>query len=791
MATIGKQLSLPEYGWKRIDSADAKIQSNTAASADSNSYGGSYYCLFHQDEYVRFNFTGTKLRLICLLQVGTAQGTASQGGEALVTLDGEIVGTFNTQGAVGETLVYQTLNYERLDLENTEHSIVISNPTGGHYIWFDAVDIGVYDSVHAYDPEHTEYKIDQAARAVLAKAKVRGSKFGCTYRFAAAAAGSFGPLEAAETEGTLVEHDDGSRTQPFNFVFVGYAPDGSLKFVADRNLQDTTWETLNSAGYCTAYGAYSAFDEYAPRFRYRLPHSGLVEGSPGEWEALVVEHAFDETLADPAAYWHTSAPSWTLNVAPEAAANRVVRGGAAADACSSLASTGTAGFRPVLLLNPIAKIVHRPDAETVCPLPMVNNVKDILPGQAISCEYTTGANAFGQFTRLGRAQKPLLSDLAPERPDGSFHFICVGYTPSGAKKLVADRNIQGKISWETLNAAGLATVSGAALNIDGVDGLSMRLPGSLADHHVNAEKHGEWDAILSYRDFDGSIAPSDNAVWNCLSTQSWTLAVPSTVDDAGTPADPALRIARGGQDKDQLALRQCTYASSSINERVGFRPVLIVKDDSRFLYLKESDNSCYVLTEEGEAASLEKVVENWAALSDEAKREAFLAYGMGMLTQPEKLKVLGKCRILAYSLSPAGKATAGFSAVPQDQLVRQKGLFSLETFKRLDKVALTSALQAEGVCTVLVTLDHKEYLTYDFELKVWKAADPSNLKAVRAHGIAPERLEEIDTAAWRTLTKGKSGLGFAYLVALDKTTDRCDVDRLALTVDVKGVWKKL
>lgn len=791
MAEIGKQLLLPEYGWKRVDSADTNIKSSMAAKIDGNSYGGSHYYLNNKDDNVRFNFTGTKFRLICLNQAGTAQGTASQGGEATVTLDGVAVGNFITQQSDPEApIVYKTLHYEQTGLADTEHSLVISNPSGGHYIWFDAVDIGAYDSVRAYDETHAEYKYYESLRRMVKRNNRPGDKFACTYIYTGTGIGKFGPVELTESSGALDSNADGSKTQHFNFIFVGYAPDGSLKFIVDRNLQSTTWETLNSAGYCTMYGVNSAFDQYSPRIRYRLLHSAVAAGESGEWDAILAEGNFNKAT-DAASFWNTSDPSWTLNVALDAAANRVIRGGEAVDTLGSLASTGSSGFRPVLQINPVAEIVHRPDAETVCPLPLVSNVKEILPGQAISCEYTAGANAFGKFARLGRTQKPLMSDLAPERPDGSFHFICVGYTPGGAKKLVADRNIQGRISWETLNGAGLATTSGMALNIDGIDGLSMRLPGSLADRHVDAEKHGEWDAILSYRDFEGTIAPSDNAVWNCLNTQSWTLAVPSTVDDAGTPADPVLRIARGGQDKDHLVLRQCKYASSAVNERVGFRPVLIVKNDSRFLYLKESDNSCYALRGNGDTALLEKVVGKWAALSDGEKRDAFLAHGMCMLTQPEKLRALGKLRVLAYSLSPAGKAAAGFSAVPKDQLVKQKDLISLDAFKRLDKVALTAALQDEGICRVLVTLDHKAYLTFDFERRMWQAIALSDLEVVRTRGIAAERLQDIDAAAWQALTKGKSGLGFAYLVALEKTTDRCNLDRLALTVDVKGAWEKL
>lgn len=143
MAQIGEPLLAPESGWRRFDSANSNIVSNTSQTADANSYGGTYYWLCNKDDYVRFNFTGTKIRLICLMQASQYIGTASAGGDANVIIDGQSY-TFGTQQEDG-ALVYQTLNFEKTDLQDGEHTIEISNPTGGYYIWFDAADIGVYD----------------------------------------------------------------------------------------------------------------------------------------------------------------------------------------------------------------------------------------------------------------------------------------------------------------------------------------------------------------------------------------------------------------------------------------------------------------------------------------------------------------------------------------------------------------------------------------------------------------------------------------------------------------------
>lgn len=776
MAEIGKQLLLPEYGWKRVDSADANIQSNTAAAPDGSSYGGSYYWINGKGDYVRFNFTGTKLRLICLMQAGKELGTLSQGGEAIVSLDGAIVGTFNTQHqAAEEPLIYQTLNFELLGLKDTEHSLVVSNPAGGYDIWFDAVDIGTYDSVRAYDETHAEYNYYQSLHRMTKRNNRAGDKFACSYTYTGAAIGKFGPLELTESAGTLDSNADGSKTQHFNFVFVGYAPDGSLKFVADRNVQDTTWETLNSAGYCTMSGVNSAFDQYSPRIRYRLPHSALAEGEDGEWDAILVSNSFGGKVKDAAVFWNTSAPSWTLNVALDAAANRVIRGGEAVSTLSSLASTGTGGFRPVLLINPVAEIVHRPDEETDCPLMRAVDIKRILPGQAISCEYTAEAGKVGSFKNLGTAAKALLADIPSDRPDGTFYFICVGYTPGGDLKLVADRNLQSGISWETLNAAGYCTMAGGAVNIDDTDGLRMRLLGTVSQPQIDEETYGEWDAIISWCNLSGTALPSDNAVWNCLPAKSWTLGIPNNYA-------ANYRITRGGQDKDHILLRQTVLDSNATDAFVGFRPVLLVHRESRFLYLSEG-GACYTVT----GGALEKLADSWEALADEAKLNLFKTKGNESIAPPDALQSLNKFKLLAYTAGKNGSLSTKLAALPPEQVLLPQALFDIRNLEGISKAQLQGAFSGAGNCYLAVTADLVRYKTY--RDGAWQEIDAADAEAMQTEGIAYKDLPAIPRAAWDEITLQEEGLAFACLLLQESVEDQAAPEKILLTADLKGQWE--
>ena len=131
-------------------------------------------------------------------------------------------------------------------------------------------------------------------------------------------------------------------------------------------------------------------------------------------------------------------------------------------------------------------------------------------GDRISCEYTATTNTFGTFTNMGKATKPEIPIASSATPDGTFYFYHVGYDFLGRMKLVADRNIQHSISYDTLNTAGVASGSGLPIKIDGKDCV-VRLPSG----GISAtDKDNEWDKIIVESTLGGTITPGDNAIWN-------------------------------------------------------------------------------------------------------------------------------------------------------------------------------------------------------------------------------------------------------------------------------------
>lgn len=89
-------------------------------------------------------------------------------------------------------------------------------------------------------------------------------------------------------------------------------------------------------------------------------------------------------------------------------------------------------------------------------------VDDMSIGDVIPCRYTATSGQVGTFSELGTCTAPEIPIAGTTTSDGKFYLIMAGYDSQGRKKLVADRNIQTGISWDTLNSAGVC--SGLPIN---------------------------------------------------------------------------------------------------------------------------------------------------------------------------------------------------------------------------------------------------------------------------------------------------------------------------------------
>ena len=219
------------------------------------------------------------------------------------------------------------------------------------------------------------------------------------------------------------------------------------------------------------------------------------------------------------------------------------------------------------------ELVSRDNSDTK--LPTVLDVTKAKKGQAVPCCYTATAQKVGTF-KFGYNNKDIIPDIGAIEPDGYFNFICVDEY-NGKKIFIADRNVQSKISWETLNESNLCTNSGMKINVPKAISAIVRIPGTISEKTTNINHCGEWDKYISYYGQNG-ITPSDNEVWNTRSTNSWTMNNPYDTDSATLNSILSNRIIRGYQDKNiPSSYNQKNIVSTTEDETLGFRPVLEVE----------------------------------------------------------------------------------------------------------------------------------------------------------------------------------------------------------------------
>ncbi|AXR16950.1 MULTISPECIES: hypothetical protein [unclassified Bacillus (in: firmicutes)] len=137
---LGDVLFEPQPGWQRIDDTDSNIEYN-GVWATSDADGRCYNKTIHYKHAgsnippdsnpvsIKFNFTGTKLRIIGI-------GLSEYDSGAKILIDG-VEETINFFRPSGLTAIYQSLIYEKLGLSNKLHTVEIK----GKFINLDAIDI--------------------------------------------------------------------------------------------------------------------------------------------------------------------------------------------------------------------------------------------------------------------------------------------------------------------------------------------------------------------------------------------------------------------------------------------------------------------------------------------------------------------------------------------------------------------------------------------------------------------------------------------------------------------------
>ncbi|WP_238915081.1 Ig-like domain-containing protein [Clostridium sp. YIM B02555] len=129
-ATVGQQLISPENGWKRIDGTDSKfVYGRTFGVVGDGADYKSNDNRSRSIDTMSFSFVGTKLRLIDVLNYDWSNNMS-------IIIDG----VNYTTSMYRNSPQYQTIYFQKLDLQEGNHNVIIKSNVGGYW-GIDCIDI--------------------------------------------------------------------------------------------------------------------------------------------------------------------------------------------------------------------------------------------------------------------------------------------------------------------------------------------------------------------------------------------------------------------------------------------------------------------------------------------------------------------------------------------------------------------------------------------------------------------------------------------------------------------------
>ncbi|MDQ0657517.1 hypothetical protein [Paenibacillus sp. W2I17] len=513
VARVGQQLTTPEPEWKRYDTDNYALYLGTDWKTVTNSTGrvfegGSVRYSNVIGNYIKFSFTGDKLRLIA--EYGSAYDTNVE-----VSIDGVIKYIDLTTSSSSIQYQPQRIAFEQLGLTDGVHEVIVKKVSGTGNFHIDAIDINVTGRMvrligtQLTTPDEGWRRYDNLDPQFIINGKWT------TFSNASLWKGSSIYFNSTLTDGEIRFRFFGSKLR-----FIGYGdPNYNMSIRITINGQSETFSSTSSAN-------------VSQMLCYEK--TNLIEG----YHDVVID------CNGSSSYWHFDA--------------------------IDIDSTG--------------RLFH-PDE--------VTSVGELEVGKRIRCNYVATSGAVGSFGRLGKETSDFISSIGSATPNGDFYFIMVEDWNS-RKRLIADRNIQHSISWNTLSSSGL--VFGVPINMDitGYNFISRLLTGGIS----STDKENEWDKYIVNSTLNGSIVAGDNNVWNWDVRYSWT----STTN----PGASANRVRRGGTSANAWLTSDTTITTN------GYRPLVeletlpmfksFVKHDGAYkkyapkVFIESNDNAIPVIT---------------------------------------------------------------------------------------------------------------------------------------------------------------------------------------------------
>jgi len=570
MAIIGQQLTTPEAGWNRFDDSHGSLSyvgSGWNTEVNSVHFGGSAHWSRTIGDSIKFKFRGTKIRLI------TDRNTNRASNSQAIIIDGvkELVNTYGAQQG-------QTLTYEKLELEDKIHDVEIKNETD--LVTLDAIDTDGYLIIPVGKPlpnpdsgwrryDETDSRIKYSgsgwtswALAGANNGNIKGttnSNDSFTFKFYGTQFRLITSSRIDRSQNISVVIDGGAlETIAFGYdasVSAGNSPTPAVLGYERRGLSKgnhTVTLTLNDTNSLTI----DAID---------IDDTGQLESWVGQqvmtpelgwkrYDATIGTMLFTGTWGTEAfpqyynsTFYFTNTSGSNVKFKYKGTKLRVIatiNTGHSANISITIDSVSeTFSEKGVLthqvlvyeklgLPNDVHTVEIKSNDTEYLTIDAVDididgrllhpdeviNVDDLIVGKRIRCHYTATTDSVGIFSNIGLETSDFIATTSSVNPDGDFYFIMVDDW-NGKKRLIADRNIQHTISWDTLNLAGITSGSGIKTRFPN-NSLVPKLTNNTGSNGFPIASGIYSTTYDMWKAFDGSFFGDTNR-WACNGNSAW------------------------------------------------------------------------------------------------------------------------------------------------------------------------------------------------------------------------------------------------------------------------------
>ncbi|AWI04149.1 hypothetical protein [Clostridium drakei] len=494
MATIGQQLTTPESGWRRYDDSNSNFKYTLLTKLSAGSlYNGGYTGTGPGSNggTVSFEFYGTKLRIIGCIYTDRSNRIE-------ISIDG-VKEYYSQYGSI----IYQSLDYEKINLTNTRHSVVITVINPGSFV-FDAIDIDSTGYLvtqvgqQLISPEIGWKRYDNMDNRILYTgtwyidnnsafykgsqkyifdtiSKVTFNFYGTKFRIISSIDSSSGSKIQITIDNDIIETFSESNPKEYKqiLVYEKTSLENKQHTVTINNTQsnylridaidiDDSGDLLGTGIQLTApETGWRRYDNVDSRFLYNgtwVVHSVGESGGSGVWSS-------DSTAKISFKFYGTKLRIICWKAMGYGICTIKIDGiSYTFDISATTTTYQIVVYENLTLSNEIHQVELTPtpgqinfdaidiDSTGYLVHPTLNQVSNLLGmavGDCIPCRYTASTSGqVGYFSELGTCTVDEISVTGTATPDGLFYFV---KTAKGT--LVADRVLQTNISWDVLNSA--------------------------------------------------------------------------------------------------------------------------------------------------------------------------------------------------------------------------------------------------------------------------------------------------------------------------------------------------